>query len=158
VWRSATHEFNSGTSDGTWGFSQFTTHRHLESDPGFLVDGAATVRGYVRVNWRRDAAPADPAAFTRTIRLGPRDVIDTGLRLPLATKTFLVDVQLAPTNKSETLRVRAPASDSDDDDDVQFFSADGDDDEGARDVYDRLGFKVLLSGVRAEGLAPMQLA
>ena len=156
MWRSATHEFNSGTSDGTWGFSQFSTHRRLESDPGFLVDGAATVRGYVRVNWRLDAGTEDPAGFTRTILLGPRDFVETGLRLPEATKKFLVDVQLAPTNKSETLRVRAPASDSDED--VQFFSADGEDDEGARDVYDRLGFKVLLAGIRAEGLAPMQLA
>ena len=88
VWRSATHEFNSGTSDGTWGFSQFSTHRRLESDPGFLVDGAATVRGYVRVNWRLDAGTEDPAGFTRTILLGPRDFVETGLRLPEATKNF----------------------------------------------------------------------
>ena len=78
VWRSGQHEFNSDTSDGTWGFSQFVSVASLHASPGFLTqDGssgeeALVVRCGVIVRWKREGADG-PGAVGRDSGRGTRD-------------------------------------------------------------------------------------
>lgn len=58
IWRTGQHEFNSETSDGTWGFSQFVLASTLISSPGLLSsDDVVVIRVEMTVRWKRSAIP-----------------------------------------------------------------------------------------------------
>ena len=105
VWRSGQHEFNSDTSDGTWGFSQFVSVGVLNTTPGFLSedgDEVLTATCNVVVRWKRVGSDGFPAAAFGM--MPPAGVTpETGLELPTALRHAYVEEQGTPVTPGQAL-------------------------------------------------------